>query len=439
MTTIRRLRGLLGEVLDMRVGPIKAICGVILGIGLVALQAQLSGAGPGQPPSASPSRAEIGALLSLPVTYASAQDPADYLQLNADRSFSLQEAGRSFHGTFAINGNSLELNIAETNISTTVTIQGPNLTDSSGQVWVLRREPAPRAYIAEIVKNQDVVRFVKAGLDDAIIIAKFARSRCEFDTSPEALGRLMQSGVSAAVIEAMVGSSGSAPRAQSGTTGPEKSIAEAEISQQAGATAAPVRMNASLKLPATFASAQNPGDQLQLNANHTFSLRQSYYGTFAVSSDRLELNIGKTNTKTTGVLRGVSLIDSSGQVWVLREQPAQLGPAAEVVKNSVELAAPHALGERNFVEFTVPKAKHAQCVGDISLRLIDVDLKYSRFTIEVTADDTVTEKKDKALNEPIQFYTLKAKQPYVIVVNKMDKDTITGYLSAPRDTIAKRF
>jgi hypothetical protein len=57
----------------------------------------------------------------------------------------------------------------------------------------------------------------------------------------------------------------------------------------------------------------------------------------------------------------------------------------------------------------------------------------------VTADDQVTEKKDKALNEPIQFYTLKAKQPYVIVVNKMNKDTITGYLSTPRDTTAKRF
>ena len=79
--------------------------------------------------------------------------------------------------------------------------------------------------------------------------------------------------------------------------------------------------------------------------------------------------------------------------------------------NGKELSALRALGERNYVEFTLPKAKHAQRVGDISLRLEKLDLKKNRFTVEVTADDQVTEKKDRTVNEPIQFYTSKAKQP----------------------------
>jgi chromosome segregation ATPase len=106
--------------------------------------------------------------------------------------------------------------------------------------------------------------------------------------------------------------------------------------------------------------------------------------------------------------------------------------ASLIATNGKELAALRALGERNYIEFTVPKAKHPQRVGDISLRLEKVDLKKNRFTVEVTADDQVTEKRDRTLNEPIQFYTSKAKQPYEIVVNKIQKDTIVGYLSTPK-------
>jgi len=106
--------------------------------------------------------------------------------------------------------------------------------------------------------------------------------------------------------------------------------------------------------------------------------------------------------------------------------------ASLIATNGKELAALRALGERNYIEFTVPKAKHPQRVGDISLRVEKVDLKKNRFTVEVTADDQVTEKKDRTLNEPIQFYTSKAKQPYEIVVNKIQKDTIVGYLSTPK-------
>jgi len=79
-----------------------------------------------------------GPLLHLPATFVSAQTPTDQLQLNADNSFSLQEAGQTYRGTFAINGNSLEITIPDTNTKTTMTIQGSNLTDPSGRIWALR-------------------------------------------------------------------------------------------------------------------------------------------------------------------------------------------------------------------------------------------------------------------------------------------------------------
>ena len=49
------------------------------------------------------------------------------------------------------------------------------------------------------------------------------------------------------------------------------------------------------------------------------------------------------------------------------------------------------------------------------------------------ADDKLTEKKDKNINEPVQFYTSKARQPYEIVVNQVQKDLIVGYLATPKE------
>jgi hypothetical protein len=141
--------------------------------------------------------------LKLPSTYAKAQTPADQLQLNADKTFSLQEAGQTYGGTFSANGGILELNIGG-GTKTTATIQGNNLTDSSGQTWVLREQTARGAAVEAVLQNQDVIKMVKAGLDDALIIAKIGSSKCQFDTSTDALIQLKQSGVSAAVLKAVV-------------------------------------------------------------------------------------------------------------------------------------------------------------------------------------------------------------------------------------------
>jgi hypothetical protein len=108
-----------------------------------------------------------------------------------------------------------------------------------------------------------------------------------------------------------------------------------------------------------------------------------------------------------------------------------------IATNSSELAALRRLGERNYFEFKLGKSKQPQRVGDITLLLKRTDPKRNKFTIEVMADDKLTEKKDKNINEPVQFYTGKAKQPYELVVNQVQKDLIVGYLATPKETMAR--
>jgi chromosome segregation ATPase len=108
------------------------------------------------------------------------------------------------------------------------------------------------------------------------------------------------------------------------------------------------------------------------------------------------------------------------------------GHSVLIATNQKELQALQALGERNYVQFTIQKAKQPQKVGDVTILLKHADPKKFRYTIELTADDKTVEKKDRAVNEPLQFMTSKAKQPYELVVNDVKKDTIVGYLSIPK-------
>ena len=111
--------------------------------------------------------------------------------------------------------------------------------------------------------------------------------------------------------------------------------------------------------------------------------------------------------------------------------------ASLIATNGKELDALRQLGERNYSEFTITKSKQATRVGDVMVELKKVDVKHNRFTITVIADDKTVEKKDRTINEPIQFYTSKARQPDEIVVNSVKKDTIVGYLATPKVQIPR--
>ena len=108
-----------------------------------------------------------------------------------------------------------------------------------------------------------------------------------------------------------------------------------------------------------------------------------------------------------------------------------------IATNGNELAALKLRGERNYIEFKLGKTKQPQRVGDITLMLKKSDPKRNKYSVDVMADDKLTEKKDRNINEPVQFYTSKAKQPYEIVVNQVQKDQIVGYLATPKEQASR--
>lgn len=156
---------------------------------------------------------------------------------------------------------------------------------------------------------------------------------------------------------------------------------------------------------------------------------------------------GTANTRITEVSGDVNNVKSQltgtqaelqKTISDLKKVTGDLGvQSGYIATNGQEIAALKRLGERNIFDINLGKTKQPQRVGDISLLLKKADPKRNRYTIEVIADDKTTEKKDKTVNEPVQFYTSKARQPYEIVVNQVKKDQIVGYLSTPKDQVAR--
>jgi hypothetical protein len=150
--------------------------------------------------------------------------------------------------------------------------------------------------------------------------------------------------------------------------------------------------------------------------------------------------IADVTTDVGGVKTQVSATQAELQKTIadLKSARGDLGVQSGLIAtNAQELQALRRLGERNYIEIKLGKTKDRQRIGDITLLLKKTDPKKNKYTVEVMADDKLTEKKDKNVNEPVQFYTSKARQPYEIVINQVQKDMIVGYLSTPKVEAAR--
>ena len=108
-----------------------------------------------------------------------------------------------------------------------------------------------------------------------------------------------------------------------------------------------------------------------------------------------------------------------------------------IATNAKELAALIALGERNYTEFDLKKSKKNTRIGSLLVRLRKTDTKKNKYTVEVIVDDKLVEKKDKTINEPVQFLIRGSRIPYEFVVNEVRKNEIVGYLSEPKTPVQR--
>ncbi|MFZ0742822.1 MAG: hypothetical protein WAM85_00355 [Terracidiphilus sp.] len=151
----------------------------------------------------------------------------------------------------------------------------------------------------------------------------------------------------------------------------------------------------------------------------------------AVSS---EVSTVKTDVGGVRTDLGKTQTDLAGAISQLTSMKGDLSDHSSLIaRNASELEVLKHKGDRNYYEFSLRKGDKKP-VGTVSLELRKADPKKSRFTLNIYADDRRYEKKDRNVDEPLQFYSGKEPALYEIVVNNINsKNEISGYLSTPKN------
>src|SRR5262245_7305819 len=153
-----------------------------------------------------------------------------------------------------------------------------------------------------------------------------------------------------------------------------------------------------------------------------------------------DTKIGQVSTEVGGVKTEVGTVktDLASTKQNLEGTQRQLLDVKEtlsaaVARNASELADLRRKGERDYFEFEIPKKNVATRVEDIRLVLTKTDPKKGKYSLQVIVDDSRLEKRDRTVNEPLQFLVGRERLRYELVINWVQKDKIGGYLSIPKD------
>ena len=156
------------------------------------------------------------------------------------------------------------------------------------------------------------------------------------------------------------------------------------------------------------------------------------------STNRTKVEEVNTNLSAVKTQSDATKAELEKTIAALSRTQGDLGVQSGLIAtNARELAALRSLGDRDYTEFNLKKAKATTRVGDLLVRLTKVDVKKNRYTVEVVVDDKMVEKKDKTINEPVQFLIPRSRFPYEFVVNEVRKDQIIGYLSSPKAQVQR--
>jgi hypothetical protein len=103
-----------------------------------------------------------------------------------------------------------------------------------------------------------------------------------------------------------------------------------------------------------------------------------------------------------------------------------------IAKTHDELVLLEKKGERAYYEFDLPKSKDFQRVGPMSISLRKTDTKHKNYDLALLVDDNELSKKKVNLYEPVWIHLEAGGQPVQVVVNRIEKNTVHGYVSAPK-------
>ncbi len=103
-----------------------------------------------------------------------------------------------------------------------------------------------------------------------------------------------------------------------------------------------------------------------------------------------------------------------------------------IAKTHDEVVALRKRGETNIYEFHLDKSKQFHVVGPVTVSLRSTNPKHKTYDVAMIIEDNEISKKHVNLYEPVWIRLTDRPQAVELVVNRVDKDRISGYLSDPK-------
>jgi chromosome segregation ATPase len=103
-----------------------------------------------------------------------------------------------------------------------------------------------------------------------------------------------------------------------------------------------------------------------------------------------------------------------------------------IARNHDQIDELRRLGERDYYEFTLTGKGSRAKIANMMVELRGTNTKHNQFTVYLYVDDMRLEKKNRSVDEPIYFYTRSTRAPLELVVNRVGKNKVVGYLSVPK-------
>jgi hypothetical protein len=154
------------------------------------------------------------------------------------------------------------------------------------------------------------------------------------------------------------------------------------------------------------------------------------------STDEVNKLQSDTNAKIGGVSNDIAGTRKDLDAAKAEFSGALAGTKGEltgaIARTHDELVALAHKSDRDYFEFSIGKKGSQQKVGTVMIQLEKTNPKKNQFTVNLYADDKRIERQNQGMNSPVYFYLQGASSALELVVNKLGKDSIAGYVSAPK-------
>jgi hypothetical protein len=179
-----------------------------------------AGGGPASPPVRPVTPSDASVLGK----YIRKDKSSDYIELDPDGTFSLQQSGKPYAGNYTVQADAITIQVTNASVYR-LHLSGNAMVGSDGTVWEKQGEPQkasvdgpksdqtqpasqekqaePQKAPGAPVTIDQIIQMAGAKLPDDIIITTIRNSGSKFDLTPDALIKLKTAGVSDEVIRAM--------------------------------------------------------------------------------------------------------------------------------------------------------------------------------------------------------------------------------------------